>query len=290
MLDYAIVKSWAFEDILTTYTVRDAILYALGIGLAVESQTPEQLQYVVEKDLQVVPTMATVLGSPGPWLRDPTTGVDSRRIVHGEQRLSIYRPLRPAARLIAKERILAITDKGRGRGAVLTTRRDLIDRELNDIVAQSVNTSFLRGDGGYSETCGNSDAPIPRLLNVPSRAPDTEVSIATLPFQALLFRLNGDCNALHYDLRTAQSAGYQKPILHGLCTFGIAVRALLQSACSYDSSRIRAFSARFTAPVYPGETILFQLWKGTSSQWFLRGIIRERAAIVLDRGTAEICP
>jgi acyl dehydratase len=288
MIDYHVVKSWKFEDVRYEYTARDSMLYALSVGLGAEPTDRGQLRYVYEKDLHAVPTIATVMGAPGAWWRDPRTGANALKLVHGEQSLRLIRPLPAQGCLIARNRVHSLSDKGEGRGAIGVVLRDLIDDGTGELVAQSRNVSFLRGDGGFSACSGVSDPlpdPLPPLPKCPA---ELVIDIPSLPQAALIYRLTGDLNPLHADPEIAAAAGFSQPILHGLCTYGMACHAVLRTALSYDATRFRGIAARFTAPVYPGEEIRFELWRADARTLRLRARVMARDAIVLDNGVVEI--
>lgn len=288
MLDYHAVKNWDFGEIVHSYTTRDVMLYALGVGIGADPLHEGQLRFVYEKDLQTVPSMASVLGTPGFWWRDARTGADWVKLVHGEQDLRVHKPLPTAATVVARNRVLSITDKGAGKGAIAVIRRDLIDQVSGQELAQSTMVTFLRGDGGFSERSGCSDAAPPPLPAIPDRTPDIEVDLQTLGQQALIYRLSGDYNVLHADPAVARAAGFSRPILHGLCTYGMAAHALLATVCDYDASAIRRLAVRFTAPVYPGETVRFHLWRLDARSLHLRARVEERGAVVLNNGIVEL--
>jgi acyl dehydratase len=288
MIDYDIVRNWKFDDIVQSYSARDTMLYALGVGMGADPMNTAELGFVYEKSLQAVPTMAAVLGSPGPWLRDPRTGADYVKLVHGEQSIRLLKPLPSAATLVARNRVLSITDKGAGKGAIVVVQRELRDQASGEQLADIRQVTFLRGDGGFSAGHGRSDAGPEALPPVPERAPDVEESMPTLERQGLIYRLSGDYNPLHSDPAVAKAAGFSRPILHGLCTYGIAAHALLKSVCGYEAARLRELSVRFTAPVYPGETIRVQLWHEGAGRVRLRARVDERDATVLNNGVAVI--
>ena len=247
-----------------TYDSRDAILYALGIGMGTDSLDAQELRFVYEKGLRVVPTAATVLTradfkaelgeiEPDPGLRRSTMTLE--KILHGEQKVVLHRPLAPGASLRSTDRFVGAFDKGADIGAVVakeTTWRD----DVGDEVATLTSTLFARGDGGF----GGPREGQPQPHAVPTRRPDVSVNFATSPGQALLYRLNGDLNPLHADPESARRSGFAQPILHGLCTYGITCRAVLQEIVNFDADAIYSHQARFTAPVYPGETISVDLW------------------------------
>jgi acyl dehydratase len=289
MLEYQAVRNWDFGEIVHAYTERDTMLYALGIGMGEDPLDSNQLAYVTEGNLRVVPTMATVLGAPYAWIRDPRTGADYSLLVQGEQTLRVYRALAPAATLLARNRVRSVTDKGAGKGALVVVERDLIERASGALLAQASSSVFLRGDGGFSARSGRSDPGPEPLPSVPSSPPELETELTTLACQALIYRLSGDYNPLHSDPEVARRAGFSRPILHGLCTYGMAAHAVLRMLCGYDAGRMRALAVRFTAPAYPGETLRFQLWQRDSSTFHLRARVEARNTVVLDHGVAELC-
>lgn len=287
MLDYQAVKNWDFGELSHTYTQRDTMLYALGVGLGADPLDAGQLRFVFEKNLQALPSMVAVLGTPGFWWRDARTGADWVKLVHGEQRIQVFKPLPVAATLLAKNRVVSLTDKGPGKGAIAVIERDIYESGTTEPLARTTQVTFLRGDGGFSERSGISDAGPEALPGVPETAPDLEVELPSLEQAALIYRLSGDYNPLHADPDVARSAGFTRPILHGLCTFGMATHAVVKSCCEYDATRIKSMAVRFTAPVYPGETIRFQLWR-RNAKVHLRARIDARDLVVLNNGIVEL--
>jgi acyl dehydratase len=287
MLDYSALKNWQFEPVIQTYSERDSMLYALGLGFGADPLDRGQLQYVYENQLRTLPTMATVLGSPGFWWPDRRTGADWLKLVHGEQSIRVFKPLPASGTIVAHNRVVSITDKGHGRGAVVVMHRDIREHGTDELLAEVVHALVLRGDGGYSAVSGQSDAGPAPLPVPPKRVPDFTVEMATLEQQALIYRLSGDYNILHADPDTAKAAGFIRPILHGLCTYGIAVHGVLRAVTGYDATCIRSFAVRFTAPVYPGETIKIELWNRDSGALHLRARIEARDTVVLNNGIIE---
>ena len=288
MLDYAVCKNWTFPDIVHDYTERDTMLYALGLGFGSDPMDTGALRFVYEKNLQVVPTMATVMGSPGIWWRDPKTGADFVKLVHGEQDVRLLRPLPVRGSLIARNQVLSLTDKGPGKGALAVVLRRLIDAASGETVAESKNVTFLRGDGGFSQINGVSDPGPEPLPAVPDRAADIEVSYATRPEAALLYRLSGDVNPLHADPEIASKAGFDRPILHGLCTYGMGARAVIETVLDFDAARLKRLAVRFTSPVWPGEVVRYELWRDGDRALRLRARVDARDTVVLNNGLAEI--
>jgi acyl dehydratase len=288
MLDYEICKNWTFPDLVHRYNERDTMLYALGLGFGQDPMDGGALRFVYEQELQAVPTMAAVMGSPGIWWRDPKTGADAVKLVHGEQDVRVLRPLPAKGCMVARNRVVSLTDKGAGKGAVAVVLRTLVDATSGETVAESRNVTFLRGDGGFSAGGGKSDPGPEPLPAVPERAADVEVSYATRPEAALIYRLSGDVNPLHADPEVAAKAGFDRPILHGLCTYGMAARAAIEQVLDHDASRLKRLALRFTSPVWPGETVRYELWREGAALLRLRASVDARKTVVLNNGLVEV--
>jgi acyl dehydratase len=283
MLDPEALKATAFPDLEHTYTVRDTMLYALGIGIGSDPLDTRQLQFVYEKDLLAMPTMAVILGYPGFWMQRPETGIDWVKVVHGEERLRLHRPIPPSATVVGRMRVTAVVDKGRDKGALVVTRREVHDKATDVLLATVEHVTFCRGDGG----CGGDDELPPALSAVPKTGPQWSCELPTLPQAALIYRLSSDYNPLHADPEIAVAAGFAKPIMHGLGTYGVAAHALLRTLCDYDPARLTRFDCRFSAPFYPGERLVTDMWKdGGKVQFQSRSA--ERGVVVLANGAAEI--
>jgi acyl dehydratase len=283
MLDVAAVMNRRFEPVEQAYTRRDTILYGLGLGHGANPTDPAELRFVYEEGLVAFPTMAVVLGNPGAWTRDPRTGIDWVRALHGEQGLVIHAPLPAEGRVIGTNRVTGIIDKGPGKGALLMQERELRDAASGTLLATRTTTSFLRGDGG----CGAPPREQPKPPAMPDRAPDLAHDLRTRPEAALIYRLSGDWNPVHADPAVAARAGFERPILHGLCTYGMAGRAVVASICGGDPARLRELHVRFSAPVYPGETIRVELWE-EGGEWRLRARAAERNVVILNNGRAVV--
>jgi acyl dehydratase len=289
MIDYEAVKKWTFDEVRYQYTERDTILYALAVGFGADPLSAGELRYTFEKNLRSVPTMAAIVGAPGTWWADPRIGADIGGIVHGEQRMRWLRSLPTSGTLVARNRVQSLTDKGVGKGAIGVVARDVLDASSGQIIAQGVNVSVLRRDGGFSRDSGICDPPLTGLPPAPGRAPDLEVELPSLPQSALIYRLTGDRNPLHADPRVATQAGFQRPILHGLCTYGMACHAVLRAVLGYDAAPLRALAVRFTAPVFPGDRVRFELWRESEGHTLrLRARVDARSLVVLDNGVVEI--
>jgi acyl dehydratase len=283
-IDYQRLKNWDFPEIEQRYTARDTMLYALGIGLGADPMDREQLRFVYEDGLKALPTMAAVLAHPGFWSRNPETGIDWKQVLHGEMGVAIAKPLPTAATVLGRTEIEEIVDKGPGKGALLYSRRDVRDKESGEILASLTSTSFLRGNGGF----GGPSGPTRPVHPLPERAPDLVCDLPTLPQSALIYRLSGDYNPLHADPEVAKAAGFPRPILHGLCTFGVAGHALLRTLCDYDPTRLRRIEVRFSAPVFPGETVRTEIWREGDGRVGFRCRIVARDVVAINNGLAEI--
>src|SRR5258708_6074520 len=207
-IDYATLKNWPIPEVEQRYAVRDTMLYALGLGCGSDPADRDELRFVYEDGLQALPTMAVVLGAPGFWLKEPATGVDWRKVLHGEQGLTLHRPLPPAGTVLGRSRILEIVDRGE-RGAFMYSERDVVDQATGTLLATTTSTTVLRGEGGF----GGPTGPTPEAHSLPQRAPDLAVDLPTLPQAALIYRLSGDYNPLHADPEVARAVGFPRPIL-----------------------------------------------------------------------------
>ena len=284
-IDYAKLKSMQFEPIRHTYTRRDTMLYALGLGVGASDPTDAgDLKYVYEKSLVALPTQAVTLGAAPMLLAQPQFGINYKLLLHAEQTLQIHKPLPTEATVIGESSIDEIYDKGAAKGAILYMTRKLFDAASGDLLSTMGNVAFLRGDGGFG---GKSEgAPKPRAVP-PDRAADHSVALTNMPNQALIYRLSGDYNPLHSDPEIAAVAGFHRPILHGLCHYGMAGRALIKALCGDDPSRLQRLDARFTSPVFPGEPLHVEIWNIAAGDASFRVVASERHVIVQDFGRCE---
>lgn len=281
--DYDTLKAREFPVVRHSYGQRDVMLYALGIGLGHDPMDERQLPFVYEEKLQVFPTMAAIMAYPGLWIREPDTGIDWEHGLHSEQGMAFLKQLPVEGEITAQTRVTGIVDKGEGRGALIYTERTGIDAQTGEEYFKVFHTTFARGDGGYG---GPSD-PVRAPHELPNRKPDIVCDLQTVPQQALWYRLNGDPNPHNADPKAAEAAGFPRPILHGLCTYGIAGHAILRSCCDYDTAALAALDVRLSAPVFPGETIRTEIWwrPGDEVAGF-RSIALGRDAVVLNNGRA----
>lgn len=257
-------------------TPEKCILYALGVGAS-------ELDFVYEKQLKALPTMAVVLGYPGFFWLDPELGVQWEKILHGEQNVEIHRPLPTQGEVIGTARVKAIYDKGAGKGAVAITERTITDAD-GKLLATVSATMLLRGDGGFG---GSAEGlPVPHAMPE-GRKPDIANTLHIAPNQGLIYRLSGDLNPLHIDPAVATAAGFERPILHGLATYGVAGRALLAELMANEPERLKRLNVRFSSPVYPGDTIRTEIWREGDGRASFRAFSVERNVMVLNNGLVE---
>ena len=277
------VRNWKFPEIEHAYTEKDTILYALGLGCGSDPGEADDLKYVYEQGLLALPTMAVVLASPGNWLGSKESTVDYTKVLHGEQYLTLHRPIPPAGKVMGRGRIVDLLDKGKDKGAVLYAERTISDKATGALIATMTSAAMLRGDGGFGGKLGPQ--PAPHVL--PESAPTAHVDIKTHPNSALIYRLSSDWNPLHADPKIAAAGGFKTPILHGLCTYGVAGRALVKACCGGDPARLKSMQVRFSSPVYPGETIRTEMWPDGNRVGF-RARAVERNVVVLNNGLAAM--
>lgn len=263
------------RDLQVEYTEKDTILYALSVGAGMKGVDEAALPFVYEgRQMRTLSSMATLL------MRAPvlSSGLDMRGVLHGEQRVTLHRGIPPKGRLLVDAGVSQVFDKGAGKGAVVVfaSKARLPSGEP---VFTTETVILARRDGGLGGPAGRLPDPHP----IPGRAPDLTVPIGTRPDQALLYRLNEDRNPLHADPELARRAGFPAPILHGLCTYGMACHALTATVCGHDSDRIRSFDVRFASPVFPGELIELDAWMDGSTVSF-RCRVPARQVVVLDHG------
>jgi acyl dehydratase len=282
-VDYERLLARPFAPKEHVYGTRDTILYALGVGLGGDPVDEGQLSYVFEDGLKVLPAMAVVLGYPGFWAREPDTGIDWKRVVHAEQSFVIHRRLPAEGHVVGLNRVTAVHDKGPGKGALLCQERQVVEKSSGELLATVAQVNLLRGDGG----CGGLPGAPPPPHAIPERPPDASCDLRTLPQAALIYRLSGDLNPLHAVPSVARTAGFERPILHGLCTMGVACHAVLRTLLRYDPAPLRGMRVRFTAPVLPGDTIRTELWVDGPVVSF-RSQAVERGVAVLGNGRVDL--
>ncbi len=309
MIDRGTLLSWPFEEVVQHYTVRDTLLYALSLGFGDDPTDETQLRHVLENAPRVFPTMALVLAHPGPWTANPATGIDRKGVVHGEQSVVLHRPLPASGAMRSRNRVLAVLDKGKEKGAAIQTERELHDVATGELLATIVGTTFCRFDGGFdaghAQASRAAEAKIPATPAIPAtaatsaksvaprpeRAADAVAEITTHPQAALLYRLNGDYNPIHSHPAAARAAGFDRPISHGLLSFGLCARMIEESSASLSpGTGISEISARFAKPIYPGETLVTEMWHGDDGALWFRALCKERNIEVLSNGRAKLNP
>jgi acyl dehydratase len=282
-IDYQKLLALDIPAVEHNYSPKDCMLYALGLGFGQDPMNEDELTFVYEKRLKVLPTFALVQAYTPYWLRRPEIGVTWTHVVHGEQGLTLHGPVKPEGTVVGKTRILDVIDKGEGRGALVFSERRISDKQSGDLLAVLKQTTFCRADGGFGGPTHAAPQPHP----IPERAPELSCDLPTRPEMALIYRLSGDTNPLHAEPEFARAAGFPRPILHGLATFGVAGHALLKSLCGYDPARLTGIAGRFSAPVYPGETIRTEMWRDDNVVSFRARVI-ERDVVAINNGRAEI--
>jgi acyl dehydratase len=277
------ILNWKFPEVEHSYSERDTMLYALGLGCGSDPNEAGDLKYVYERGLVALPTMAVVLAYPGNWLESKESTADYSKVLHGEQYLTMHRPIPAAGSVIGRGRVKELLDKGREKGAVLYVERQILDKADGQPIATMTSAAMLRGDGGF----GGKPGPQPAPQALPDGPARLSLDLKVAANAALIYRLSGDRNPLHADPVAAARGGFKMPILHGLCTYGIAGRALVKSCCGDDPSRLRGLQVRFSSPVFPGETIRTEMWPEGSRVAF-RARVVERDVVVLNNGLATL--
>ncbi|MGV0741398.1 MaoC/PaaZ C-terminal domain-containing protein [Mycolicibacterium sp. XJ870] len=268
------------------WTDRDTLLYAVGVGAGTDD-----LAFTTENsheiEQQVLPTYAVIACSPfAAALKIGTFNFGM--LLHGSQEIRVFKPLPPAGKMTVVSEVADIQDKGEGKNAVVVFKGTGTDTDTGDVIAEALATAVIRGEGGF----GGQPGQRPAAPEIPDREPDARVALPTREDQALIYRLSGDRNPLHSDPWFAKNlAGFPKPILHGLCTYGVAGRALVAELGGGDATKVHAMASRFTSPVFPGETLTTSIWRTEPG----RAVFRTEAAnpdgsgarLVLEDGAAE---
>lgn len=277
------VLNYPFKAADVSYSERDVMLYGLGVNLGSDPTDENELQYLYEDGLKVLPSYAMVLGHPGFWLKTPELEIDWVKILHAEQFLTVSRPLPTNGKVRASYRVRGIIDKGPDKGCILYYEKQLSDLESGEEIARVTSGVFCRGDGGS----GNHGEPPEALQAVPETAPDLSLRKTIDWRSALIYRLSGDYNPIHASPPVAAKAGYEQPILHGLCTMGIAAHQLFEHVAGSDASRFGGMACRFSRPVFPGDTVRTDIWKTDGGARF-RVTVEDRDQVVLDRGQVTL--
>jgi acyl dehydratase len=277
-IDY--LRSLKFKPSEHTVADKDAMLYALSVGLGRNPLDALDLRYVYENNLKVFPTMPLVIGHPGEWTSDPQTGVTRTMVVHGSQRLTMHVELPIGKPVVTTNEIISVLDKG-DKGAVVSIERKTFDKASGALIAVGESSAFCRADGNFTGSFGVAS----EFQSVPSRHADFSARVETQENAALLYRLNQDRNPLHADPAVARRAGYERPILHGLCTLGMTAVALTRWL---PDRRLRSLEARFSKPLLPGELLTIEMWNEGESVAFQVKTDARGGSVVLDRGRATL--
>jgi len=281
-ISYPAILDLKSDEETVVWKDRDSMLYALGIGLGSDPLNAEELPFVYENGLKAVPTFATILAQTEGYGRlIARSGINFARVVHGEETVELHRPLAPEGEGRVSSRVVAVYDKG-DKGAVMIVETTIKDQG-GDAIATLRASIFARADGGFGGSSEGEAGP----HKAPDRPADLSLDFPTRPDQALLYRLSGDRNPLHADPAFAKMVGFDRPILHGLCTFGITCRAVLQGYTAFDPARVKSHQARFSAPVFPGETVSVDLWRDGDVVSF-EARVRARDAVVIKNGKSVV--
>jgi acyl dehydratase len=269
-------------EVTQAYTERDTILYALGIGLGADPLDKTELAYVYERgDLKVLPTMPVAMAFKS--LREMNLGIDYSKLVHGEQSLKIHRPMPTKGVVLGRSRVVDVIDRGKEKGALVLIEREITDETIGELLATVGMTGICRGDGGF----GGPDRPMPPVHALPQRAADIVLELPTSSRAALIYRLSGDYNPLHIDPAAASAAGFERPILHGLATFGMVGWAVIKGLLGGRPEKLMEVAGRFSSPVYPGDTLRVELWRDGNIA-SARASAIERGNVVFNNGRAVL--
>jgi acyl dehydratase len=268
-----------------SWTSKDALLYALGVGAGAEDPTGAELEFTTENsrgvDQKVLPTFAVIIGGAGGGARR-VGSFNPAMLVDAGRKIELLKPIPVEGKIRSRGRLVGVYDKGSG--ALLASESESVDAETGEPLLRLASNAFIRGEGGF----GGDRGPSGEENTPPDREPDHVVTYATRSDQALLYRLSGDRNPLHSDPEFAKSAGFPKPILHGLCTYGFTGRALLHALCGSDPSRFKSMEGRFSKPVFPGESLTVRMWVESNRAVFTTE--SSSGQVVIDRGACEFLP
>ncbi len=251
-IDPAVAIGAEIGEVTFAWTSSDVLLYHLALGAG-----PDELRYTYEQDLVVLPTFATVAANlrvfDPPAVSFPGVEIDLAKVLHGKQEITLHRPIPTSGKAVARSRVADVFDKGK---AAVVVQEVAVTSSAGDPLWTARSSIFARGEGGFGGSRGPSDR-----IEWPTRAPDFVFETPTSPQQALLYRLCGDRNPLHADPAFALAAGFERPILHGLCTYGIVARVLVDEFLDGDPSRVASFGTKFAGVVFPGETLRTRVWR-----------------------------
>jgi acyl dehydratase len=272
---------WDFGEQRHTYDARDAILYALGVGLPITPGESGDLNFLLEDRLRVVPSFAVTLATPGMWPKRPELGIDWVKVLHMAHAARFEAPLPPDAEVVSRAKITELYDRGVEKGAVCVLQRQVRDSRDGTLYCTIDQTVAMRGNGGFG------GAPMPKVERpqMPKRLPDHSETLRTSPRAALIYRLSGDYNPLHADFDVARKAGYTQPILHGLASYGTVCAVLLRAFCGAEPARMKSLNLRFAGVVMPGDALDFSCWQEGSRVLFE---VKVGDRTVIDQGVSEI--
>src|SRR4051812_20435397 len=256
-IDVAVALAAELEPVEFSWSSTDVQLYHLGLGAGADPLDPHELRYLVDDTPQVLPTFGNVAATfhqtKPPTVQFPGIDIELSKVLHASERVEVPAPLPPSGSATAVTRFTDIWDKGK---AAVIWSETTVTAPDGTVLWKQKRSIFARGEGGFGGERGPSGS-----VEAPDRAPDLEVAMPILPQQALLYRLCGDRNPLHSDPEFASAAGFPAPILHGLCTYGMTCKALVDTLLDSDVSAVKTYGARFAGVVYPGETIRVSAWK-----------------------------
>lgn len=279
-IDPSKALGYEFPESENAWTQDDVILYHLGVGAGVPATDPGELEYTYEKNLKVLPSFGVipVFGAMGGIGNVPGLEFNFAMLLHGEQDIEIHRPLPTRAKIKSRGRVAGLYDKGKAALAVL----EIESADEQGPLFTNRFSLFLRGEGGFGGDSG------PKAGNqAPDRAPDGTVESCTLPQQALLYRLCGDKNPLHADPEFAKMGGFDRPILHGLCSFGLVCKAVVDDALGGDVAKVARYQARFAGVFFPGETMVTSWWN-EGDRIVIQAQSKERGAPVISNAAITV--
>ncbi|KAJ3342800.1 hypothetical protein HDU93_000930 [Gonapodya sp. JEL0774] len=286
-IDVAGAREKGINTTETTHAPRDVILYALGVGA---KRTELDLVYENASGFKVLPTYAVIPAFAAMWEKNFNNFLpkyNPMMLLHGEQLLTLHSAIPPTAKVSSTARVLDILDKGKGAAVIVSVESK--DLDSGKLLATADFNLFIRGLGGFGgHKSLEGDHPFNRNDDVPSREPDAVVETKTTEEQAVLYRLSGDVNPLHVDPEESKKGGFDVPILHGLCTFGIAGKAVLQKFCGGDVSKFKQIKVRFSKPVFPGETLRTEMWREGNKIFFQVRVVERVDVIAISSAYVEI--
>lgn len=284
MIQYDTLIGTPIDPVEQTYDARDALIYALGVGCGMDPCDRDHLRYVTRTDdLPTLPAFATVLASPR--VHRMNLGITMPKVLHGKQSLELHAPLPPQGRVRSETRVVAARNRADGRGSIIDLERVLRDAASDIHYATMVMTLVCRGDRIGGAPAGQQIAD--DKIAVPARVADIVCDHPTSPQAALIYRLTGDENPIHSDPAAAAKAGFERPILHGLATYGLCAFAAEKALCTGGETGLRRIEGRFSAPVMPGETLRIELWRDEHGA-LLRASLVERDTVVFSNARVTV--